>query len=554
MSEPLRTVNVGLIGLGTVGGGVARLIKSHHDEYLAAYGIDLKLTRACALAWEQAEAAGIEREAFTSDWHDVVTDPAVDIVVELIGGEHPATEIFTTAFEHGKHVVSANKALLGRHVETLAEKARACGVQIKCEASCGGGIPIVSTLEHDLVGNKILTIAGILNGTTNYILTRMSKEGAEYADVLADAQRLGLAEPDPASDVEGLDAAYKLSILASLAFHGRVPFENVYVEGITQVQAEDIRCGQELGYTLKLLAIAKRNGLKVETRVHPTFIRNDHPLANISGAFNAVFLHGHACGEMMFMGRGAGDLPTASAIVSDLVRAASAQKHLYPTFDNELHPAVSLQNNTDWRCAFYTRMLAKDEPGVLSRIAQTFADHGVSIAAMQQKGEQHDGRVTVVFITHQASERDMQKAILEIRPEVATVDEKGTVTAVAPGTTVITASMENGQKAECTVNCTWSADAPSQEPAGTEPAANGADAPAETKPTLSANDITLDSEGDTQQITVTGASGEVTWTSSDTKIATVTADGTITAVAPGRATVTAKVGDQTLNCAVRCIW
>ena len=196
MSEPLRTVNVGLIGLGTVGGGVARLIKSHHDEYLAAYGIDLKLTRACALAWEQAEAAGIEREAFTSDWHDVVTDPAVDIVVELIGGEHPATEIFTTAFEHGKHVVSANKALLGRHVETLAEKARACGVQIKCEASCGGGIPIVSTLEHDLVGNKILTIAGILNGTTNYILSRMDAEGADYADVLADAQ----ARVQPPSD------------------------------------------------------------------------------------------------------------------------------------------------------------------------------------------------------------------------------------------------------------------------------------------------------------------------------------------------------------------
>ena len=285
-----------------------------------------------------------------------------------------------------------------------------------------GAIPIIHTLEESLQANRISYIYGIVNGTTNYILTRMSKEGAEYADVLADAQRLGLAEPDPASDVEGLDAAYKLSILASLAFHGRVPFENVYVEGITQVQAEDIRCGQELGYTLKLLAIAKRDGLNVETRVHPTFIRNDHPLANISGAFNAVFLHGHACGEMMFMGRGAGDLPTASAIVSDLVRAASAQKHLYPTFDNELHPAVSLQNNTDWRCAFYTRMLAKDEPGVLSRIAQTFADHGVSIAAMQQKGEQRDGRVTVVFITHQASERDMQKAILEIRPEVATVE------------------------------------------------------------------------------------------------------------------------------------
>ncbi len=257
MSEPLRTVNVGLIGLGTVGGGVARLIKSHHDEYLAAYGIDLKLTRACALAWEQAEAAGIEREAFTSDWHDVVTDPAVDIVVELIGGEHPATEIFTTAFENGKHVVSANKALLGRHVETLAEKARACGVQIKCEASCGGGIPIVSTLEHDLVGNKILTIAGILNGTTNYILSRMDAEGADYADVLADAQAKGYAEADPSADVDGFDAASKTAILASIGFGTRVTTDDVYQQGIRTIGAEDIAQARELGYTIKLLGIAR---------------------------------------------------------------------------------------------------------------------------------------------------------------------------------------------------------------------------------------------------------------------------------------------------------
>ena len=214
----------------------------------------------------------------------------------------------------------------------------------------------------------------------------MSKNNEDYETVLKDAQRLGLAEPDPAADVEGLDAAYKLSILASLAFHGRVPFEDVYVEGITHISAEDIRCGQELGYTLKLLAIAKRDGLNVETRVHPTFIRNDHPMANVSGAFNAVFLKGHACGEMMFMGRGAGDLPTASAIVSDLVRAASASKHFYPTFSNELYPAARLENNTDWQSAFYVRTLAEDQPGVLSKIAQTFANHGVSIAAMQQKG------------------------------------------------------------------------------------------------------------------------------------------------------------------------
>ena len=241
MSEPLRTVNVGLIGLGTVGGGVARLIKSHHDEYLAAYGIDLKLTRACALAWEQAEAAGIEREAFTSDWHDVVTDPAVDIVVELIGGEHPATEIFTTAFENGKHVVSA----------------RACGVQIKCEASCGGGIPIVSTLEHDLVGNTILTIAGILNGTTNYILSRMDAEGADYADVLADAQAKGYAEADPSADVDGFDAASKTAILASIGFGTRVTTDDVYQQGIRTIGAEDIAQARELGYTIKLLGIAR---------------------------------------------------------------------------------------------------------------------------------------------------------------------------------------------------------------------------------------------------------------------------------------------------------
>ena len=353
---------------------------------------------------------------------DVLDDPEISIVLEFLGGEEPAHQWITMALERGKTVVTANKVAFALHWHELQKAAKQSGAGLYYEAAVCGAIPIIHTLEESLQANRISYIYGIVNGTTNYILTRMSKEGAEYADVLADAQRLGLAEPDPASDVEGLDAAYKLSILASLAFHGRVPFENVYVEGITQVQAEDIRCGQELGYTLKLLAIAKRDGLNVETRVHPTFIRNDHPLANISGAFNAVFLHGHACGEMMFMGRGAGDLPTASAIVSDLVRAASAQKHLYPTFDNELHPAVSLQNNTDWRCAFYTRMLAKDEPGVLSRIAQTFADHGVSIAAMQQKGEQHDGRVTVVFITHQASERDMQKAILEIGPETATVE------------------------------------------------------------------------------------------------------------------------------------
>ena len=417
-----RTITIGFLGCGNVGGGVWKLLSGFADDIAHRTGLRFSIKRVLVRSLGKKREIDFPDGVLTDRVEDVLDDPDISIVLEFLGGEEPAHRWITMALERGKTVVTANKVAFALHWHELQKAAKQSGAGLYYEAAVCGAIPIIHTLEESLQANRISYIYGIVNGTTNYILTRMSREGAEYADVLADAQRLGLAEPDPASDVEGLDAAYKLSILASLAFHGRVPFENVYVEGITQVQAEDIRCGQELGYTLKLLAIAKRDGLHVETRVHPTFIRNDHPLANISGAFNAVFLHGHACGEMMFMGRGAGDLPTASAIVSDLVRAASAQKHLYPTFDNEPHPAVSLQNNTDWRCAFYTRMLAKDEPGVLSRIAQTFADHGVSIAAMQQKGEQRDGRVTVVFITHQASERDMQKAILEIRPEVATVE------------------------------------------------------------------------------------------------------------------------------------
>ena len=417
-----KTITIGFLGCGNVGGGVWRLLNGFSQDIAHRTGLRFAVKRVLVRSLEKKRDIDFPPGVLTDRVEDVVDDPEISIVLEFLGGEEPAHQWITMALERGKTVVTANKVAFALHWHELQKAAKQSGAGLYYEAAVCGAIPIIHTLEESLQANRISYIYGIVNGTTNYILTRMSREGAEYADVLADAQRLGLAEPDPASDVEGLDAAYKLSILSSLAFHGRVPFENVYVEGITQVQAEDIRCGQELGYTLKLLAIAKRDGLRVETRVHPTFIRNDHPLANISGAFNAVFLHGHACGEMMFMGRGAGDLPTASAIVSDLVRAASAQKHLYPTFDNDLHPTVALENNADWRCAFYTRMLAMDEPGVLSRIARTFADHGVSIAAMQQKGEQRDGRVTVVFITHQAGERDMQQAILEIGPEVATVE------------------------------------------------------------------------------------------------------------------------------------
>lgn len=418
-----KLIKIGFLGCGNVGGGVWKLLSGFADDIAHRTGLRFEIRRVLVRSLAKKRDIDIPANVLTDRVEDVLDDPEISIVLEFLGGEEPANTYIQEALKRGKTVVTANKVAFALHWHELQQAAKEHGAGLYYEAAVCGAIPIIHTLEESLQANRVDYIYGIVNGTTNYILTRMSREGAEYADVLADAQKLGLAEPDPSSDVEGLDAAYKLSILASLAFHGRVPFENVHVEGITNIQAEDIRWGQQLGYTLKLLAIGKREGLKVETRVHPTFVRNDHPLANVSDAFNAVFLRGHACGEMMFMGRGAGDLPTASAIVSDLVRAASAQKHLYPTFENVLHPTVALEKNSDWQTSFYVRMLAVDKPGVLSHVAHTFAAYGVSIAAMQQKNTlREDGRVTVVFISHMANEKAMRHALEAIDTGLATVE------------------------------------------------------------------------------------------------------------------------------------
>ncbi len=417
MQENLRTVNVGIVGLGTVGGGVARLILRHHDEYLASYGIDLRLKRACALQWEQAEAAGIEREAFTTDWHDVVTDPEVDIVVELIGGEHPATEIFEGAFEHGKHVVTANKALLGRHVEALAAKAREMGVQLKCEASCGGGIPIVSTLEHDLVGNDILTIAGILNGTTNYILSRMDAEGADYADVLADAQAKGYAEADPSADVDGFDAASKTAILASIGFHTRVTTDDVYQQGIRTITAEDIAQAHKLGYTIKLLGIARKTAAGIDARVHPTLIPADHMLAKVNGAMNAVYVVGDAVGETMFYGAGAGSFPTASAVMGDILSLSEQISHgVAPLPENEpFERTLPLRPMNELETKYYVRLKISDRVGALAEAVEVFSKHNISISLVNQVEDgQGDGSCSVVFLTHKALEGNVQTAAAEL--------------------------------------------------------------------------------------------------------------------------------------------
>ncbi len=414
MQDNLRTVNVGLIGLGTVGGGVARTILSHHDRYLDAYNIDLKIARACGLVWEQAEAAGITPEQFTSDWHDVVSDENVDIVVELIGGEHPATEIYEAAFAAGKHVVTANKALLGRHVEAFARAAREHGVQLKCEASCGGGIPIVSTLERDLVGNEILTIAGILNGTTNYILSRMEAEGADYADVLADAQAKGYAEADPSADVDGFDAASKTAILASIGFSSRVTTDDVYQQGIRTITAEDISVAHDLGYTIKLLGIARNTAKGVDVRVHPTMIPLDHQLAKVSGAMNAVYVVGDAVGETMFYGAGAGSFPTASAVVGDILTLSEQiSRGVAPLPESEpFSRNKPIRSMDELETKYYIRLRVADRVGALAEAVNVFAKHDISISLINQleDGNSDSDACSVIFLTHKALEKNVQDA------------------------------------------------------------------------------------------------------------------------------------------------
>ena len=414
MQDNLRTVNVGLIGLGTVGGGVARTILSHHDRYLDAYNIDLQIARACGLVWEQAGAAGITPEQFTSDWHDVVSDENVDIVVELIGGEHPATEIYEAAFAAGKHVVTANKALLGRHVESFARAAREHGVQLKCEASCGGGIPIVSTLERDLVGNEILTIAGILNGTTNYILSRMEAEGADYADMLADAQAKGYAEADPSADVDGFDAASKTAILASIGFSSRVTTDDVYQQGIRTISAEDISVAHDLGYTIKLLGIARNTAEGVDVRVHPTMIPLDHQLAKVSGAMNAVYVVGDAVGETMFYGAGAGSFPTASAVVGDILTLSEQiSRGVAPLPESEpFSRNKPIRSMDELETKYYIRLRVADRVGALAEAVNVFAKHDISISLINQleDGNSDSDACSVIFLTHKALEKNVQDA------------------------------------------------------------------------------------------------------------------------------------------------
>ena len=403
----MEKIAIGFLGCGNIGCGVYRLLNAYGAQMEANEGVAFEVRKILVRSLHKKRTIDVDERLLTDRPEDVLDDPQIAIVMEFMGGEEPASSYMIRALEHGKTVVTANKMALASRWNEIVATAREHQSGLYYEASVCGAVPIIRAMNDSLQANRITSVMGIINGTTNYILSRMSREGAAYEDVLADAQRLGLAEPDPTADVEGYDAAYKLSILSTLAFHRHVPVASVYREGITNVTPLDVQCGREFGLTLKLLAVAKEEDGVVQARVHPTFIPNAHPLASVSDAFNAVYVQGHACGEMMFYGRGAGDMPTASALVSDLIKAAKTKRHAMPAV-GEGECAVS----QDWRCVHFIRMQAKDESGVLAYVAGKLAEHGVGIASMVQKGEKDEhGCVQLIFLTHVASERAVREAL-----------------------------------------------------------------------------------------------------------------------------------------------
>ncbi len=415
----MKQVNVALVGLGTVGSGVYKTIMMQKDAIAHKEGIILNLKKVLALQY----AIEIPEPMKATDFYkDIIADDSISIVIELIGGVNPAKEFILAALNAGKTVVTANKELLAQHWPQLNAAAKATGAGLYFEASVGGGIPILRTIWDSLQANDITSVMGIINGTTNYILTKMEEDKASFKDVLTEAQQLGMAEANPKSDVEGLDAMYKLSILSSMAFHARVPVEFIHCEGITHITQEDIAYGKELGYTVKLLAIGKKTGKTIEARVHPTMIPVTHPLASVRGAFNAVFLHGNIVDDVMLYGRGAGDMPTASAVVSDVIYAAGREQHRYTTFYNEYDVSTELSFENNWESAFFMRIIAQDTPGVLAKIASVFGKYGVSIASVMQKGQSKDS-VPLIFITHKAKEISFKRAVDDIKylPEVLSV-------------------------------------------------------------------------------------------------------------------------------------
>jgi homoserine dehydrogenase len=413
-------VNVGIIGCGTVGSGVARLLVHRAEVFARRLGVPLHLKKVAEVNPARMQAAGVDRELFTLRDQDILDDPGIDIVVELIGGIETARDLVLAAIERGKHVVTANKALLALYGNDLFAAAAKAGVEVAFEASVCGGIPIILTLRQGLAANHIQELLGILNGTTNYILTQMSQHNLPYEQALAEAQAQGFAEADPTLDVEGIDAAHKLAILIGLAYGARIDFHAVSVSGISQIEPLDLQFAREFGYTIKLLAITREDNDRLEARVHPTLIPHDHMLANVSGAMNAVYITGDAVGPLLLSGAGAGMMPTASAVVSDILdltrNLVQGIKRRVPPLGSEaaLSSIRTVKPLDDIVTNYYFRFAALDRPGVLSQISGALGKYNISIAAVIQKGREVRGAVPIVMITHEAQEANMKKALAEI--------------------------------------------------------------------------------------------------------------------------------------------
>jgi homoserine dehydrogenase len=415
-----QKINVGIIGLGTVGTGAFRIMQENADLIRHRVGVPVEVVKIAVRDVARDRGLHIPPSLLSDKPSEVIEDPTIDIVVELIGGYEPAKELILTAIARGKHVVTANKALLAVHGAEIHAAARRAGVTIGFEGSVGGGIPIIKALKEALAANRILSIYGIINGTSNYILTKMTDEGQAFDNVLREAQRAGYAEADPTFDVGGIDTAHKLAILVNLAFGIPIDLNDIFTEGITAISPLDIDFGKTLGYKLKLLAIAKLHDGKVEVRVHPTMVPDEYPIAKVSGVYNAIQIVGDACQDIMLYGRGAGSMPTGSAVVGDIMDIAR-QILMEPSRNLPAGPSVSelpvpeLQQMDSITSLYYLRLTALDQPGVLSQISGVLGRYRISIAQMIQRGRKQGGSVPLVIMTHMALERDVQKALIEIK-------------------------------------------------------------------------------------------------------------------------------------------
>ncbi|QSA95682.1 homoserine dehydrogenase [Methylococcus sp. EFPC2] len=417
----MKPVKVGLLGLGTVGGGTVNVLRRNAGEITRRAGREILVTHASARDLSRPRICDTHDIKLSTDPYEIVNDPEVEIVVELIGGEHPAKELILTALENGKHVVTANKALIAKHGNEIFAKASEKGLMVAFEPAVAGGIPIIKALREGLTGNKIEWLAGIINGTCNYILTEMRDKGRDFADVLKEAQALGYAEADPTFDVEGVDAAHKLTILASIAFGIPLQFDKVYIEGISGVTQLDVAYAETLGYRIKLLGIARRTEKGIELRVHPTLIPARRLIANVDGVKNAVLVEGDAVGPTLYYGAGAGADPTASAVVADIVDVVrtltSDPENRVPhlAFQPSAISDIPVLPIEEVETAYYLRLSAEDKPGVLADITRILAQHQISIEALIQKepltGETH---IPIILLTHKVQERELNAAIAEI--------------------------------------------------------------------------------------------------------------------------------------------